>query len=387
MSDLGDKYLNKLLTQAEQSAAGIRKLPARLTSRDLSAYRATRTLSEKESVEGTLRAAQARGAIRLVLDDIHDPHSLIARVELEDLPTLASFLGHPLRSDVIAAAAAMLEPWCEAYPIVNDVIDAWRQLKSPRTLTPDAVGNLLDALRVVRHIKENGDSEQPLRVTSQKLFNDTKRIEQLTVELDILVVGAYDLPARPSLEVWQELGLIKDEQPALLAGNVTIRRARVCALLDAPYTGLPASAIEGLDSQPAMVLSVENLTTFHMEARTRCKDPVLVLYTAGMPSPQWRVMYRRLLTTLPASTPIYHWGDLDEGGFRIAAKLAEEARAVGRAVLPWEKMAPEAVPSDLQVPAQPNTLSRMVQFAHAAGWSRLADAVQQAGFTAEQEAL
>ena len=387
MGDLGDKYLNKLLTQAEQHAAGTRKSPARLTSRDLSAYRSTRTLSEKESVEGTLRAAQARGAIHVVLDDPHDTHSLIARVELEDLPALADFLGQPLRKDVIETAASALTPWSKDYPVLNDLIDAWRRLKSPRSLTPDTFNNLLDALRVVQHVKESTESEQPLRVISQKLFNDTKRIEQLTVELDVLVVGAYDFPARPSQEVWQELGLFKVEQPALLAGKVHIRRTRVSALLDIPYTGLPANSVQGIDSQPAKVLSVENLTTFHIEARARCNDPTLVLYTAGMPSPQWRMMYKRLLSTLPVSTPIYHWGDLDEGGFRIAAKLAEEARAVGRTVLPWEKMTPEAVPSDLQVPAQPSTVSRMVQFAHAAGWPALAEAVQHAGFTAEQEAL
>ncbi len=46
--------------------------------------------------------------------------------------------------------------------------------------------------------------------------------------------------------MWEELGLYREEHPVLLAGNVFIVRERVSACLDAPYTGLPAATIRGV---------------------------------------------------------------------------------------------------------------------------------------------
>lgn len=390
MSILAQQYLNRLFEQAESHDAGIRKSPPRLTARDLAKYRDTRSLAEKEDVEATLKSAQARDAILLQFDDPHDPHSQINRVEVSSTASLADFLQRPLRADAIKTATCALSPWMNTYPVLADLLEAWTQLKTPRGTGPGSIREVIDAIKALENITAAGSfagNPQPLRVVSQTLFNDSKRIESLSSLLDILLVGSLDMPSRHSTEIWQELGLLKEEQPALLAGKVMVARSRVCALLDAPYTGLPAPQIQGLEDTPIMILSIENLTTFHIEARARCDEEALLLYTGGMPSPQWRAMYRRILASAPPNTPIYHWGDIDEGGFRIAAKLAEEAREVGQELKPWDKMRPEHVPQGLRVPARSHTVARMSLFAKQAGWAELAEALLDSKFTAEQEAL
>ncbi|MDO9365652.1 MAG: DUF2220 family protein [Methylotenera sp.] len=100
--------------------------------------------------------------------------------------------------------------------------------------------------------------------------------------------------------------------------------------------GLPATTIMSLASKPSMVLTIENQTTFHSEARRKCDEDVLLIYTAGMPNPPWRDMYARLLKSLPEGIPVYHWGDLDEGGFRIASVLASVAKEAGHILQPWQ---------------------------------------------------
>lgn len=77
---------------------------------------------------------------------------------------------------------------------------------------------------------------------------------------------------------------------------------------------------------------------------------------------------------------------MDEGGFRIAANLAEVARSYGRHLLP-HRMSPQDVPIEVRCPASESTLARMRYFAIKAGWQALGEEIGLAGFTAEQEAL
>ena len=128
------------------------------------------------------------------------------------------------------------------------------------------------------------------------------------------------------------------------------------------------------------------VTTFHSEARRLGKENVLLIYTAGMPSPAWREMYRRLLGDVAYGTPVVHWGDVDEGGFRIAAALAREAIAAGHTLQPW-KMHPDDVPENARCKASDYVLGRIQRFADAAGWPELGKAVAEARFTVEQEGL
>lgn len=97
-------------------------------------------------------------------------------------------------------------------------------------------------------------------------------------------------------------------------------------------------------------------------------------------------MYIRVLMELPDKVPVFHWGDIDEGGFRIAATLAQDALTVGHTIKPWS-MHPDDVPVDLRCKATPRTLDRIQHFAKAAGWSALGEVVAAAGFTVEQEGL
>ena len=89
---------------------------------------------------------------------------------------------------------------------------------------------------------------------------------------------------------------------------------------------------------------------------------------------------------LPLTTPIYHWGDVDEGGFRIASTIAAVARGAGFFLQPYG-MSPKDVPLNMRVKASTRTLERIHHFACAAGWPELGQAMREAGFVAEQEAL
>ena len=82
--------------------------------------------------------------------------------------------------------------------------------------------------------------------------------------------------------------------------------------------------------------------------------------------------------------PVHHWGDVDEGGFRIAAVLSRCAADAGHELLPW-KMNPADVAESQRRPAPTRTVERMVKYAGEAGWGEIAQELADAKIVAEQE--
>lgn len=382
------QLLEKLLRDYEKAEAGERKRHPAITRSQLVDYQSERALVAKENFEATMGDAKAQGAVALTWDG-KPSEGFINRIDLVDARVLASFLNIIPLVEVIAQTRTVFEPHLSYFPVLDSVINRWTRLRTVRSLGPDSTQDWLDAIRTIQYCREatiSGGISVPLREASYQIFKDTKRVERLTGPLDVLLTDSVEAKPREPRDVWQELGLFREEQPARLAGNVIIIRKRVSSCLDTPYAGLPPPSVEGLGSIPELVMSIENQTTFHSEARQRCDDPVLLLYTAGMPSPAWRAMYARLLAGLPEGVPVYHWGDIDEGGFRIAATLARDAHACGVSIKPW-KMSPSDIPESLRRPASPTTCKRMRAFAEAAGWTELGALIEEAKFTIEQEGL
>lgn len=380
--------LAKLLDAGNKHAAGARARAPALTATHLKPYSELRSWQHKQECDEAFLAARDAGAITLQRDKLNPKDGLIERIDLVDMQALAQFLGRSTYADQLAQTAAQLEPLKADFPVIQEVIERWSGMAKVRGLGPQDAGAWIDAAKTIRACATRSQDAiaAPVREFSARLFLNSKRIEALTPQLDILLSGTIEGSPRAGAQVWQELGLFREEHPVLLAGHVHIARDRSTGLIDAPYMGLPATTIQGVASTVIEVITIENKTTFHSEAKRRQDDGALLIYTAGMPSPAWKAMYGRLLETLPPTTPVYHWGDVDEGGFRIASTIATVAGGAGFSLQPY-RMSPEDVPLEMRVKASARTLERIHHFACAAGWPELGQAMRQAEFIAEQEAL
>ena len=387
-SDIARDLLAKLLDMGNKHAAGARARAPALTATHLKLYTGLRSWQQKQECDETFLAARDAGAITVHRDKLNPKDGLVERIDLVDVQALARFLGHRTYADQLAQTIGQLEPLKAEFPVILDVIERWTGMAKVRGLGPQDSGAWIEAAKTIRACAARSQDAiaAPVREFSARLFLDSKRIEALTPQLDILLSGSVEDSPRAAAQVWQELGLFREEHPVLLAGQVHIARDRSTGLIDAPYIGLPAATVLGVASAVIEVITIENKTTFHSEAKRRQDEKVLLIYTAGMPSPAWRAMYGRLLGSLPPTTPINHWGDVDEGGFRIASTIAAEAKAADFTLQPY-RMSPEDVPLDMQVEASARTLERIHHFACAAGWSELGQAIREAKFVAEQEAL
>ncbi len=389
MDAIARRLLEKLLAAGNRAEAGVTSRRPSLTETQLSPYRKLPSVQRKSACEEALFAARSIGAIEITEDPINPDAGFIERIELVDIDALANFLGTVSLSSQVAKAEKMLSGEIEEFPVLEQVLAKWRQTMRVRGTGPESVAQWNDAISIIRFARSRvaqGMTSLPIREASAKLFRDSKRIERLVAQTDVLLAGAVDAPPREANEVWQEIGLYREPQPVLLAGNVDIQRERVTALLDAPYVGLPADTIMAVRSPIESVLTIENLTTFHSMAKRDCSKPILILFTPGMPSPSWRSMYRRLLASVPSDVAVFHWGDIDEGGFRIASVLAADALEVGHKLMPMH-MHPNDIPQEQRVEASVGTTERMQHFAYLAGWAELALAIGEAKITVEQEGL
>lgn len=187
--------------------------------------------------------------------------------------------------------------------------------------------NLGTDLLAVMEALSTLQAETPYRVFSVRVFNDSKRIETIKSQLVSLArIGNPEWKRLSAEEILRELNLVPNPTYLHFAGNwqLTLETGEILTLGGFfPSVGFPAAQTAQLQSVAIhvdAVLCIENLTTFHEFVRKN--NQYAVICTLGNPSPA----LRRLLRLIPDATPIYHWSDLDYGGFNILSQLRRLVR-------------------------------------------------------------
>lgn len=346
-------------------------------------------LPELEAFHAEIALAERTGAIAVQRDAHRGDGTKLLRLTVADLPVLARHLGAALLDERVAEAERWLAPWRARFPVLDEAVAAWRQGRKLRGHGPEAAAELADAARAVAARADDAGHERILRRESARLFGDSKRLEKLTPWLELLVTGELAASGLAREDVWSSIGLRREPQPLLLAGRGTATLADTVLPLVRPYLGLPVESLQSVATTARCVLSIENLASFHDAAQAEGCADALLLYTGGMPSPAWRAAYVRVLRALPPAMAVFHWGDIDEGGFRIAAALAAAANEAGRMLLPW-RMSPAALPPAVAQGAEaPDAalLAAMQRWAVRAGWPQVAEALARQPIRLEQERL
>lgn len=350
-------------------------------------YCELRSLDDFEAFEAEIALAVQYGAVTTESERYGAREGRLNQMRLRDLARLGEHLdcnSLPLR---YARAEVALADWRGRFPVLADVLASWKQGKSVRGHDASDVDGLADAAKAIDALIRDDSRERLLRRESWRLFNDSKRLESLIPWLDVLLTGEAGPSGLEQEQILASIGLRRQPQPLLIAGEGVATVGGTRLPLCRPYLGLPVEALERLDTPATHLLTIENLTSFHDAARCRTDGNVLLLYTGGMPSPAWRRMFTRLLAALPAEVELHHWGDIDEGGFRIAAAQAAVATACGRTLKPW-RMSPDDIPPALRnTPPSPVALRRMQDWAARASWPGIADALARTPVRIEQEAL
>jgi hypothetical protein len=381
--DLTERTLSRLLERGERA----RLTGNTRTIRESFASNASpywqQNLDARDAMHVRMRRAATAGAVRLEWARQGGEDRPLDGVVLLDVDSLAAHLGRSTNSASVTQAREQLKTWTSNNR-VEELLGHWANIKQVRSLGPESARDFADALRVLDAMATSPD-DQVVRQLSVQLFRNSKRIEGLLKHLDVLTAETLNSSARNWHEVFGAIGLTKEPQPFLISGGGFLKLANgVDCPLVPPFVGVANSVILGYSGAPHWLLSIENLTTFHQAAKALVPTQQgLVIYTAGMPSPSWGKAYASILSSLPESTRVLHWGDHDEGGFRVAARIAHFANGVGRRLDPWCMNAARwAAEGEKANAAQHRS---MIRSAGRAGWAELAS--QLSAVILEQEGL
>lgn len=381
-----DAILDKLLARAERARVkqSDRVIRESLKSPDNPFW--TLSYDQKSALYERMRAAQNAGCVRLEWSKLGGEDRPLEGIIVTDLDRLAKFLGRATNFTAVDNAKAILTPWLDN-DRVGEVIRAWENLKLVRTLGPESAPDFADALKIVETARAETIDELIARPLSTRLFGNSKRLEALIRLLDILTADTLTAPARHPHEVLGELGITKEPQPFLVAGAGTLHLNpdQDCTIAR-PFIGVSNREVSGYQGTPDWVLTIENLTTFHQAARLLVgREDGLVIYTGGMPSPAWRSAYLNVLVGIPEQCKIYHWGDFDEGGFRIARILQKTASLFCKTIEPWLMDIESTRLSKLQT--TPSVAKNMARYAEECQWNQICNQILslENPYTSEQE--
>jgi hypothetical protein len=309
-----------------------RAIRVRLAEIELPGYFSQVDPGPRQSAHDQLQEMARRGLVRLAWLPGEEGH-LLEAVALE--PEHAADLFPWLSREPLAAQRAALrtlllgdrfrlgeEDWRRR--AIDDLVSQLHTGKSPAPFTlddPDFNRDLLAAFLALDQIRE----ETPYRVFSVRVFNDSKRFEELKGALSTLARRYHWHDLTPD-EALRELGLVANPLHIPMYGPWRLVDAQGEVVdLGAfyPAVGIPAlmaARMRQVSVTAARVVCVENLATFYELIRYE-GEGLAALCLLGNPAPAVRHLLAGLAETLPAGVPIHVWADLDYGGLHILSQL------------------------------------------------------------------
>ena len=390
---LSQRFLAKAFhrAQAAESRGADPAIQLLLSEAQCPEFFAMRSLDEARQFRAELAMAERSGAIRLVLAKHKAAPGDVKAVIVANLEALGLRLGLDVRATQIVIAREHLAPHLADYPVLEAALERWRTGRTVRgsVPTPETVRAILDAIRV-HQARAGRVDDVLLRRESIRLFRDSKRIEALSRWLDVLQEGALAPSGLTRQEIFNGLGLHKEPQPFLIAADAVVEGEAGESRLFRPFHGLPTAAIARFKfpSPPTCILTVENLATFHELVTLARTTQAAVVYTGGMPSPAWRQAFLCLLRSVGEGVPLYHSGDIDVGGFRIAHAVSNVAAQMGGSLRPW-RMDPEVLVRQgyALYAAKPAQIAAMRRWCDLIGWIDIAASLQRSPGLIEQELI
>lgn len=175
----------------------------------------------------------------------------------------------------------------------------------------------MDILVAVKSILEN-QSEIYIRELSVKLFNNSKRLEEIESSVRSLLYkyGEYDNKDT----VLEEHNIIKTPSYVMVKGKGILHCGQEINLTKIEGdVGLSTQTLKSLsfvELNGADVITIENLTNFH---KYQSEDE-LVIYLGGFHNSVKRD-FIKLVSKCNPNTKFKHFGDIDAGGFYILEHL------------------------------------------------------------------
>ena len=233
-------------------------------------------------------------------------------------------------AEVIEADIQLLQTQLQTAPswlqdAFRELADTWRNSKSIHRFSNNRKDALLLGIRFASWLAAQDNLNIDFRTASVKAFGDSKTLENnLPAITDVLILsGRHDLSiAYSHAEILAEWGVSKFSPLLRIRGKcrLELRNSAISTLGATPYIAMPLEQLAAISlvGHSPYILLIENLSSFERYCR-EIDDDGVIIYTSGFPPRQWITPVQRLIAAVQC--PVYHWGDIDLGGYQILAYL------------------------------------------------------------------
>ncbi|MBN2751775.1 MAG: hypothetical protein JXQ84_03615 [Rhodospirillaceae bacterium] len=330
--DILGRLLSRLEVKPERSNRLIERVPA-----------CSFLYEEMEAFRARIEEAVACGAVTAEMGRNECRH-LVERVILADPRRLYELLDRRPRAltarEAAAAVRAKLPPtdFARVGQVLADLEADWCVGRSLGLgIGPDEPDVVSRCFKSAAALANGTLGEIDLRTFSRRVTGDSKFVEKNMGRVVGVLRHLMDIPDEfAPEEALASLGVVRFPQPCLISGPVSYRGM---LLPTDPYIGVSPEMVSELAAvgSPPWILTIENLASFNRQVR-EARGAGIVVYTGGFPSPAVVACVKKLAVS--CSCPVFHWGDIDGGGVRIARCLEVALMPVGRK-LGLHLMAPE----------------------------------------------
>lgn len=325
-----ETLLNRLLDRFEAPLARTRDITQTID------YTLVGGPAAQDEFHRVLRDAERAGGVALEQDRVGRFTGELARVRIVDPDKLYRFLvrapagvtAETAHQTILAAVPEILaDPFFR--DIEQEAITAWRGNKSFLGLSVGEIDTFLTILRLSYGVTNLSGRDIDHRTFSRRTVKDSKalermegRIAQLLRRRDPSLVGEEPREVLEASGIVRRAHLLQVKGPLRLSSDAL----NVYGTGDA-FIGLPWLSVQQASLAHAVdyVITVENPTSFWRYS-VEVEGNYLALLTDGFPARDVlssMVHFVRRALLLAPDTPVYHWGDIDAGGLRIAAHLED----------------------------------------------------------------
>lgn len=209
--------------------------------------------------------------------------------------------------------------------------------KSKQWTPPFSEIELNDVIKVLGLLNQSSGEYIHKRILSTRLFADSKYFERKVQNKLLQLVNRYleDSTELTDKEKLQQLGIGVTPEIFYISGPVEIEldKGRIDGKLfpKGLYLGADMlSDILQISGTYDEVMTIENLANYYWYLQNEKKETELAIYTGGFLTKNQVILCK--LIKMEQVKSIYHWGDIDLGGFRILNQI----KTVWNNVEPWK---------------------------------------------------
>lgn len=324
-----DALLHSLLDRFEAPKERVRDITQTID------YTQIGSPAAQDAFHQVLDDAARSGAIVLEKNRLGRFTGEYARVRLMDAQALYRFL---VRSPAATAADIAQRTLSEAIPailedrffadVVQDAIAAWRVNKRFLGFGVMETEGLATVLRLTHGIVTLKGHDMDHRTFSRRIVKDSKALERWEGRIvQLLKRRNPELASDDVREILEASGIVRRAHLLQVRGPLNLVSAELTITGTGDgFIGLPWAAIQQSSlAQPIdYILTIENPTSFWRYC-SEIDGCYLALLTDGFPARDVLSSIAHLVHAARQwkTTPIFHWGDVDAGGLRIAAHLED----------------------------------------------------------------